>query len=163
LLISGLDLRFRTAEISQSRPMETILVSCFWDCEFELITFEAESRLTRIEDLCFSSCSLKLIIIPRSVEVICDSSFQSCRSLSAISFATGSKLARIGSDAFYDSRVESVVPRNVEFIDAGAFNGCSRLSGAAFEPDSRMISIESLAFRMTAHASFIYPEGRNRP
>jgi hypothetical protein len=38
--------------------------------ELESMSFESESRLTRIEDLCFSNCSLKSICIPENLEFI---------------------------------------------------------------------------------------------
>jgi hypothetical protein len=37
---------------------------------FETITFEHGSRLSRIEESCFSHCALKLICIPRNVEIL---------------------------------------------------------------------------------------------
>jgi hypothetical protein len=54
------------------RNVEILGKSCFaGDCtkfnSLESITFENDSRLTRIEDYCFQKCSLKSICIPRNV------------------------------------------------------------------------------------------------
>jgi hypothetical protein len=41
------------------RNVEIFSKLCFARSKLKLITFESESRLTRIEDLCFSNCSLE--------------------------------------------------------------------------------------------------------
>jgi hypothetical protein len=51
-----------------------------------IISFEWESRLTRIESSAFSGSSLQSIVIPRNVEILCSSCFSCCESLSSISF-----------------------------------------------------------------------------
>jgi hypothetical protein len=88
------------------------------------VSFESNSRLTRIESDGFSSSLLSSIDIPRSVEVPCESCFSWCRQLSRVTFEPGSRLTRIESDAFSDSSLESVeIPRSVQFIAGSALSG----------------------------------------
>jgi hypothetical protein len=60
-----------------------------------IISFELESRLTRIESSAFSRSSLQSIIIHRNVEILCSECFLYCKSLSSISFESESRLNRI--------------------------------------------------------------------
>jgi hypothetical protein len=55
--------------------VEILPKSCFAQSKLESITFESESRLTRIEETCFLNCSLKSICIPRNVEILPKSCF----------------------------------------------------------------------------------------
>jgi hypothetical protein len=85
-----------------------------------IISFESESRLTRIKSSAFSFSSLQSIIIPRSVEILCWRCFSSCESLSSISFESESRLRRIDSNAFSFSSLQSIIiPRNVEILGSG--------------------------------------------
>jgi hypothetical protein len=52
--------------------------------ETEIITFESQTRLTRIESEAFSSSSFESIEIPRNVEILGSSCFSQCKSLSSI-------------------------------------------------------------------------------
>jgi hypothetical protein len=54
--------------------------------QFDSISFEGDSRLTRIESFAFSSSSLRSIVILCSTEILGPSCFRECRSLSSISF-----------------------------------------------------------------------------
>jgi hypothetical protein len=86
------------------------------------ISFELNSELKRIESLAFSYSSLQSIVIPRSVEILCSSSFWNCQSLSSISFESNSVLKRIESSAFSSSSFQSIViSRSVQFIDGSPF------------------------------------------
>jgi hypothetical protein len=65
------------------------------------VTFEAGSRLSRIESWAFHSCfSLSSICIPSSVETLGRDCFSWCTKLSAATFETGSKLSHIESGTF---------------------------------------------------------------
>jgi hypothetical protein len=79
--------------------------------------------LTRIESKAFSYCfALTSITIPRHVQILCSSCFSNCRSLSSISFASDSELARIEAGAFYWTFLSSlIVPKRVSFIGERAF------------------------------------------
>jgi hypothetical protein len=48
----------------------------------------------------FRGCPLRSILIPASIEILGDWSFSDCRSLSEISFESGSKLAQMGISFF---------------------------------------------------------------
>jgi hypothetical protein len=74
-------------------------VECFSGMEqFHSISFEGDSRLTRIQSRAFSNSSLRSIMIPCSVEILGPSCFRLCGSLSSISFESPSHLRRIESD-----------------------------------------------------------------
>jgi hypothetical protein len=66
--------------------------------------------------------------------MLCDSSFYDCRSLSDLSFESGSELRQIGDSAFHGcSSLDSVIfPASVEVIHVSAFIG-SAVSSIAFE------------------------------
>jgi hypothetical protein len=67
------------------------------------ISFECNSRLTRIESYAFYNSSLQSIMIPSTVQILGSSCFSSCKSLSSISFESNSQLTRIESNAFSNS------------------------------------------------------------
>jgi hypothetical protein len=48
--------------------------------------------LSRIEAWAFSETGLIEIILPASVEILCEQCFSECRSLSSVTFERGSKL-----------------------------------------------------------------------
>jgi hypothetical protein len=78
------------------RSFSILRLSCFAPCRsLSSITFESDSRLTRIESFAFSSSSLQSIVISRSVEVLCSSCFSLWQSLSSITFEFDSRLTRI--------------------------------------------------------------------
>ena len=86
-------------EIEIPASVEVLCELCFHECEsLSRVTFAAGSCLKRIENLAFSRCSsLKEIEIPASVEILCERCFggdfgSSCKSLSRVTFATGSCL-----------------------------------------------------------------------
>jgi hypothetical protein len=61
-------------------------------------------------------------MIPCSVAILGPSCFQSCKSLSLISFESPSHLRQIESFAFSSSSLQSIViPHSVQFIDGSAF------------------------------------------
>jgi hypothetical protein len=61
------------------KDIEILGKSCFSKSRLESIIFKNESRLTRIEDSCFSRCSLKSISIPRNIEILGKSCFCASR------------------------------------------------------------------------------------
>jgi hypothetical protein len=76
-----------------ARSVEVTCESCFSDCGWLLsITFECDSRLSRIERDGFSRSGLRSIHLPASVEVICESCFDDCESLVSITIDPRSKL-----------------------------------------------------------------------
>jgi hypothetical protein len=106
------------------KDIEILGKSCFagnlW-AELELITFENESRLTRIEDSCFSNCSFKSICIPQNVEILGYSCFFESR-LESITFENESRLARIEDSCFSNCLLKSIlIPQNVEILGKSCF------------------------------------------
>jgi hypothetical protein len=89
------------------RNVEILAKSCFAQSTLESLTFENESRLTRIEDSCFSYCSLKSICIPRNVEILSKSCFY-CSKLESITIESESRLTRIEDSCFSNSSLEDV-------------------------------------------------------
>jgi hypothetical protein len=66
------------------RSVEILCSSCFYSCEsLTSISFESNSRLTRIESNAFSSSSLQSIVIPRGVKILDSSCFSGCNSLTS--------------------------------------------------------------------------------
>jgi hypothetical protein len=69
------------------------------------------------------------VVIPQIVGVLDAHCFSHCTSVSAISFESDSRLARVESYAFCYSELESIViPRGVHYVAGSAFLGCSGLS-----------------------------------
>jgi hypothetical protein len=108
--------------------IEIIGSHCFHCCKsLSSISFESNSRLSRIESEAFSISSLQSIEIPRNVEVLGSSCFNGCGSLSSVSFESNSRLIRIESSAFslaerHSNAIESkiAIPSTVLFIDSDA-------------------------------------------
>jgi hypothetical protein len=89
---------------------------CFYGCKSLLsITFESNSRLTRIESNAFSRSSLHSILIPQNVEILGSRCFSSCDGLSSMPFESNSDLTTnlrlkvIPEEAFSSSCLVSVV------------------------------------------------------
>jgi hypothetical protein len=111
------------------------------------VSFESNSRLLRIGSEAFSESSLRSILIPRNVEILCSDCFSSCKSLFSVSFESDSRLTRIESRAFYCSSLHTIlIPRTVEILCSQCFASCSRLESVLFESHSRLTRIESDAF-----------------
>jgi hypothetical protein len=79
-----------------------VMVGCFSGCRSLLpVTFDAESKLSRLERCAFCASGLPSIHIPSSVEVIYEGCFFECRSLLSVTFDAQSKLSRLERRAFY--------------------------------------------------------------
>ena len=80
--------------------------------------------------LCENCTSLASITIPANVTEIGNYAFAGCTSLATLSFASGSKLTRIGAYAFKgDAKIGSTtLPGKVQTIANYAFAGCSKLN-----------------------------------
>jgi hypothetical protein len=149
-----------SSEFEIGRNLEILGSKCFSSCKSLLwITFESNSRLTRIESDAFSYSSLQSILIPRNVEILESECFSHCKSLSSIIFESNSCLTRIESKAFLYSSLQSIlIPRNVEIIGSKCFYGCKSLSSITFESNSLLTRIESGAFRgVTSLRSLVIP------
>ena len=104
------------------------------------VSFAEGSQLTNIGEYAFRDCSnLTSIEIPAGVSELPDGSygsgvFSGCSNLTGVSFAEGSQLTSIGSDAFYYcSSLKSIdIPAGVTSIGSSAFYGCNNLEEVTF-------------------------------
>jgi hypothetical protein len=105
------------------RSVEILGKSCSANATVGTLTFEGVSRLTQIEDECFSFCPLKSICIPRSVEVVGKSCF-SAANISAVEFESESRLTRFEEGCFKLSGLKSIIiPKDVTSISETALSG----------------------------------------
>jgi hypothetical protein len=78
--------------------------NCLKGCKtIQLLAFESNSRLNRIESFAFSSSSLRSIEIPRNGEILGSSCFSACQSFSSLLCRSNSRLTRIESSDFSSS------------------------------------------------------------
>lgn len=91
--------------------------------------------------------SVREIIIPFTVEKIGNYAFRDC-SAEAVRFEIGSRLIRIGVNAFYGcDRLKGIsLPDSLEVIEDGAFYGATSLTRAETTIYSRLVSIGKYAF-----------------
>jgi hypothetical protein len=98
--------------------VETIRVECFAHSTFVgAITFEAGSRLRRLDSRAFCQSLIQSIEIPSLVEVLPESWLRFCVILSTFMLTVDSKLRTIETDAFFGSGIQSIrIPRRVKVI-----------------------------------------------
>jgi hypothetical protein len=74
------------------------------------------------------------IILPASIEVLGERCFSEWKSLSLITFESGSRLSRLEMRAFYGTGlVEIILPASVEVLGERYFYGCSSLFSVTFQ------------------------------
>jgi hypothetical protein len=138
------------------RNAEILPKSCFDWSKPESITFENESRLTRIEESCFSNYSLQTICILRNVEILPKSCFARSK-LESITFENESRLTQIEDSCFSRCPLRSIcIPRNVEILPKSCFTD-SRLESITFENESRLARIEDTCFSNCSLKSICIP------
>ena len=83
-----------------------------------LRTFPIPAKITEISEGAFANIHLPgQVSIAETVEIIGDSAFYGCTNLKKVSFVGTPKLTSIGTQAFYNTNVQSFnVPRNVKNI-----------------------------------------------
>jgi hypothetical protein len=97
---------------------------------------------------------LTSITIPASVEVICQDCFESCKSLSTVTFEHDSQLKSIAGAAFMFSGIEVItIPPKVQTI----VGICESLREIEFECGSQVIYFEVRAFRECRIATITIP------
>ena len=99
----------------------------------------------------FKGCTnLKKVIIPSTLRVLSESTFESCFFLTEVEFEPNSRLETIGTKAFYQcAELPSFVFSNtVKTIEESAFDTCTALASADFEPGSQLETIGARAFHM---------------
>jgi hypothetical protein len=112
----------------------------FSECgSLRTISFESNSKLSRIEGSAFSESGLRSIHLPASLEVICESCFSHCKSLESISFAPNSKLSRIEGWAFCASGLLAIhLPAAVLVIYESCFSECKSLGSVIVDGGSKL-------------------------
>jgi hypothetical protein len=131
------------------------------------IVFESNSRLTRIESEIFSDSSLQSIIIPRNVQFIDGSAFDSV-TLSSISIESGNEIFVIENDFLIDILHHKLIQNfsessvieigmNIEILGSSCFSNCESFSSITFESDSHLTRIESEAFSFSSLKSILIP------
>jgi hypothetical protein len=118
--------------------VEMICEMCFFRCSSpSFVTFEANSRLSRLEKQTVSDSGLRSIHIPKSVEVICNFCFSCCSSLESVTFEADSRLSRLEDNAFSATELRSILlPRSIEVIGESCFASCFSFASVTFETDS---------------------------
>jgi hypothetical protein len=120
--------------------------------------FEISSQVQRIETQAFKDSGLTRILIPLSVEVICESSFRNCRALQWVGFESGRLSLQIEAYAFAKSGLMRIVlPRCVTFLGNHCFRDTESLSAVVFETGSRIVWISSFCFAFSAVAAVVIP------
>jgi predicted metal-binding protein len=106
------------------RDIEVLGSHCFASCKsLSSITFESNSRLTRIVSFAFSLSLLQSISIPSNVEILGSNCLSCCHSLSSITFESNSRLTRIESFAFPFSPLQSILlPSTILFVASEVVN-----------------------------------------
>lgn len=103
-----------------------------------------DSKLTTIEAGAFEETSLKTLTIPKNVTEIADETFKNSN-IQRITYAEGSKLNKIGEEAFAGSDLVSMVmPGEAKVIGAAAFSGCLSLQSFSLV---NVETIEANAFK----------------
>jgi hypothetical protein len=98
------------------------------------------------------------ILVPRSVEILGASCFESCRSIEIALFEGDCLLKTIGPRSFYASSIKTItVPNSVTTICDSAF-ASSSLTSITFDPSSRLNRIERCAFEFCEIGQIEIPE-----
>jgi hypothetical protein len=92
-----------------------ICQECFAECKsLKAISFESNSKLSRIERKAFYWSGLTSIHLPASVEVICESCFSNCKSLESLTIDRGSKLCESQFSAAFRTRFADLFSRGLD-------------------------------------------------
>jgi hypothetical protein len=110
----------------------------------------------------FRNYGLKSIRIPNNVDKFGGYCFYSCKSLSRVTFESGSELKKIGGNAFWNSGLKSIrIPNNVEKIGDFCFWCCESLNQVTFESGSRLKEIGNVTFNYRSLKCVRIEEGFN--
>jgi TPR repeat protein len=127
------------------------------------VTFEAGSRLERIDESAFHGSGLKSLAIPSSVGVLGKWSFAECQCLGSVTFERRSRLKRIEESAFHCRSwppcplTSIVIPSSVVVLGKCSFSTCTSLESVTFESGSRLERIDESAFHGCALKSIVIP------
>jgi hypothetical protein len=117
--------------------------------------------LQRVEKSAFVQSGLTAVIVPSSVEVLCERCFCSCKSLTSVTFEIDSKLQRIEAGVFaFSDLTELVFPNSVHFLSNSTF-GCSSLNAVSFWPGPCDFQVHELFIEDIAGRSLVCYFGRS--
>jgi hypothetical protein len=150
-------------------PKEIVVLgpSCFEGAKVESVMFEAESRLTRIDDLCFSECPLNKLCIPSLVESLgrycfsggSDRSWRVKMSKAgSLTLENASRLERIEQYSFQFCSIQFLcIPRSVVVLGRSAFEDVV-VDILVFESESRLRQIADFCFAGSTLTSICIPK-----
>jgi hypothetical protein len=153
--------------------------SAFVDCRLIDIRIESKSQNFMIDrNMLMTSDGTSIVRyfgserkvhVPKTVEVLGKSCFESCNQLEGLFFESGSKLRQIGRSALSGCELLTsiVIPASVEVIDDSAFKKCDGLEECLLDENGLLFRIGNEAFaECRSLASFDIPRnveaiGRN--
>ena len=92
----------------------------------------------------FECSALESIVIPSTLEVLEDYTFYSCRKLTSVTFAEGSRLREIGNHCFAESGLKAFeAPPSLRKICSGAFYCCRNLQRVVLNEGLKALGIDS--------------------
>jgi hypothetical protein len=150
--------RLSVSVIQIPSSIEVICKGAFAFSQIDQIQFCGRPSVTHFESEAFVGATLKKIVIPKSVELIDPYCFSQCRSLSEVLFESGSRLRKIGRNAFARIGIKVIsIPSDVEVLGIGCFSQCKCLETVNFAGNSRLSRIDGRAFFMTGIVSIAIP------
>jgi hypothetical protein len=138
--------------------VEEIDGSAFVGCSFLVIEVAAGSRNFLVQRGLLTTAdgtvivrycgSDQEVIVPKAVELLGKSCFESCHYLENVVFENESKLRRIGSSAFSGCEflISIAIPAPVEIIEECAFKKCDGLQSCLMNEDANLVEIGNEAF-----------------
>ena len=117
------------------------------------------ATVTIIGNYAFAESTLSSIDIPNSVTSIGLLAFDTCTSLTTVTFAGTSQLQTIGTSAFQESGLTTIsIPASVTSIGSQAFSDCTSLTTVTFAGTSQLETISDSAFAGTGLTTISIPE-----
>jgi hypothetical protein len=104
-------------------------------------------KLSRLGGRTFSGSELTAIHIPRSVKLIYDNCFSSCRSLLSATFANDCEISRLDRAIFCGRGLTDIhIPPSVEVFCESSFCHCKLLQSVVFPGQCKLSRFERSAF-----------------
>lgn len=147
-----------TNSISFPQSVEYIRKSAFCRTTIKNESFCIPPYLATIESRTFNSFLIKVVVIPPNVVNIEEYAFYKCNKLEEIKFSSGSKLQKIGKNAFAETLIKAIeILSNVVNIKEHTFYNCFQLNEIIFPTASKLQKIEKGAFYCTIIKSISFP------
>ncbi|KAK8872116.1 hypothetical protein M9Y10_007875 [Tritrichomonas musculus] len=130
----------------------------FCSLEDKIIFKKTKVEQDNYDCLIYGVNNIKSVIVPSSIEHICNYAFDGCEKLKKIEIQNDSKLKTINKESFSFTSIDKIrIPSQVELIGYGAFSFCTTLKQVDFEDDSKLKTIGYEAFAATRITSIIIP------